>query len=364
VQRVGPFEARVFPQDPDFGSDVAGALQGLEPSIEPELFVDALQTRLARRHPAVRVKMQDPLATLGGPTVAYVYREGSPYRSGNEEPWLIALAGDHEVETTNNVGRDGGRIVAAFRACSSLQAGADRGEPIAQRGRTLVVTDPLHRALARCATAAGHESLEQPDDRGSAAAILLGAAWVAKRDANATLVIAPSDPLDLGSSENLRELVARTHSDPDRLLLVGTPSTGPEPAHAWIKPGAVIGTVIGRPVRTVPQFVDDPSEEAARSMHAKGWLWSTRAVFGLAPTFLALGHARLPEITDRIETLILAAAEGRGSEALKATYSGMPRADFARDLLKLVPERLAVAVLPNRALAAGRAPRLDSHWHR
>jgi hypothetical protein len=71
------FETRVFPNDPEFSSDVAEAVRDLNSTAQSERFVEALRVRLAGRYPLVRVKAQNPLATLTGNIVVYVFRDGS-----------------------------------------------------------------------------------------------------------------------------------------------------------------------------------------------------------------------------------------------------------------------------------------------
>jgi mannose-1-phosphate guanylyltransferase len=158
------------------------------------------------------------------------------------------------------------------------------------------------------------------------------------------------EPAGLGQ---LIGLLARIPADPDRLLLVGVPATAPETDHGWIEPGAVIAMAAGQPIRSVRRFVDHPSPEVARAIHAKGWLWSAQILIGRAAAFLALGRSYLPWLVGPLETAVLEAGHAPLADALNHAYARLRRSDVARDLLELVPERLGVAVLP--ALGLGRA---------
>jgi mannose-1-phosphate guanylyltransferase len=108
----------------------------------------------------------------------------------------------------------------------------------------------------------------------------------------------------------------------------------------------VIATAAGQPIRSVRRCVDHPSPEVARAVHAKGWLWSAGILVGRAATFLALGRFHLPWLVGHLETAVLEAAHAPLADALRHAYAGIRRADIARDLLELVPQRLGVAMLP------------------
>jgi hypothetical protein len=355
-----PYEVRIFPRDdPAFVSDVGAVLQELSPNptIGPRPFpVEAFQARLAGRHPAVLARLQDPLATLTGRQILYVFRDGAALPAQGAGPWIVLVAGSRKVPT--DLDRDGALEAAPWvTPRSTIRAELDQAVPASPSRRMIVVTVAGHRNLVERAAEAGPGILEQPAELGSAPAILLAASWVASQEPSAMMVVLPMD-LDLGHDPaglgQIFGLVARTPDDPDRLLLVGIPATAPETDHGWIEPGAVIATTAGQPIRSVRRFVDQPSPEVAQAIHAKGWLWSAGILVGRAAAFLTLGRSYLPWLVGPLETAVQEAAHAPLDAALRHAYAGIRRADVSRDLLELVPERLGVAVLPG--LGSGKVP--------
>ncbi|MGH7350030.1 MAG: sugar phosphate nucleotidyltransferase, partial [Candidatus Rokuibacteriota bacterium] len=81
--------------------------------------------------------------------------------------------------------------------------------------------------------------LVQPDDRGTAAAILYAAHWIAWRDPAATVAIFPSDHFILGEATfmaHVTEVARSLERHPDRVVLLGAPPISPEGEYGWIEP--------------------------------------------------------------------------------------------------------------------------------
>jgi len=199
--------------------------------------------------------------------------------------------------------------------------------------------------------------------------------WLERREPDATVVVIPSDHYladERGIADHLLALTAVAGSDPNRIFLLGARPNRPEPGYGWIEPGEVIGVAGSRSVRTVRRFVEKPSEDAARAMLERGWLWSTLILVGRAATLAALGRDHLGGVHRSLMQVVRVGDSRRSEAALRRAYAEIRHADFSRDLLERVPDRLGVSVLsdlewsdlgtPERVQAVVRASGHTTGW--
>lgn len=300
------------------------------------------------------------------------------------DPWAIVLAGGDGTRLRPLVDRlyaDGRpkQFASLIGSRSLLRATLDRVGRFARVDRTIVVTVERHRGFVSAELGSdGYRTLEQPANRGTAAAILWAVMWVQRREPDATVVVVPSDHHiadDRAVAEQVRALSSLTGSDPGRMVLLGARPVRSETGYGWIEPGAPIGTAGSRPVWEVRRFLEKPTEAAASELLTQGWLWSTMILVGRAAALEAAGRDHLPSVHGPIERAMLAAGRGRSEAALRLAYAEMRSADFSRDLLERMPDRLGVSILtdlewsdlgtPERVMtavrAAGHVPATQAH---
>lgn len=301
--------------------------------------------------------------------------------SGGSGLWAIVLAGGDGTRLQPLVNRlypDGRpkQFASLIGSRSLLRTTLDRVAHIAPANRTIILTVECHRALAAAELgSAGYWTLEQPVNRGTAAAILWAVMCVERREPDATVVVIPSDHYladERGIADHLLALTAMAGSDPNRIFLLGARPNRPEPGYGWIEPGEVIGVAGSRSVRTVRRFVEKPSQDAARAMLERGWLWSTLILVGRAATLAALGRDHLGGVHRPLMEVVRVGDSRRSEAALRRAYAEIRHADFSHDLLERVPDRLGVSVLsdlewsdlgtPERVLAVVRASGRTPGW--
>ena len=120
----------------------------------------------------------------------------------------------------------------------------DRGHLCVPPERTVVVTmagqGSYMRAELRHEPRPPHV-LEQPTDRGTAAAILLAAHWIQARDPEASMMVLPSDHFvsdDGIFMERVAEALDAIACHPDQIVLLGAEPREPETDYGWIELGA------------------------------------------------------------------------------------------------------------------------------
>jgi len=237
-------------------------------------------------------------------------------------------------------------------ARSMLRLTLDRMRLTVPVERTLVVTRQSQAAYM------DHEVertgppwvLAQPEDRGTAAAILLAAHWIQRRDPEACMVVVPSDHFiaDEGAfSSHVREVGRFVAEQPTRCVVLGARPSAPDTGYGWIAPGVPLGFVGGQPVFRVREFWEKPSPYVAQAALVDGGLWSTFTLVTTPSALLWAGRRYLPRLAGPLATIAPALGSADEPAAVRRVYRAVPRADFSRAVLASAPAFLAVSELPS-----------------
>jgi mannose-1-phosphate guanylyltransferase len=267
--------------------------------------------------------------------------------------WAVVLAGGKGLRlsglTRHVYGEDRPKQYAALAGSKSLlRQTLERVSVRIPPGRTVVVT--MAGQASYLAEELRHESpalhvLEQPEDRGTAAAVLLAAHWILARDAEARLVVLPSDHFvadDTIFMEHVVEVLTILETLPNRIILLGAEPTEAETDYGWITVGAVLPGPGRTPVYRVLRFSEKPDQEIANELFASGALWNTSVFAGRATTLIHAGRQCLPSLHDRVAQLGTFLGTEHERWALRQAYELAPRANFSRDVLEHDPGTLAV----------------------
>lgn len=266
--------------------------------------------------------------------------------------WAIVLAGG-----------DGRRLRSLVRVVHGDDrpkqfAAPDAGESLLRRTlrrlrwmvppeRTILVTRRDHDRYVREALADRSPAhlFAQPEDRGTAAAILWPAQWIAATDPGAVLAVIPSDHFvndDRAFVGHIRRVVSAL-SDDRRTILLGARPTSADPGYGWIELAQPIdgrqGDLFG--VRT---FIEKPDPMTAEECYRRGDLWNTMVVVSRATVLRDLVRTALPNVGTALGEIALA-ADG-ASRSVEHAYAACPTADFSHRVLEVCPDRLLVSRLP------------------
>jgi mannose-1-phosphate guanylyltransferase len=270
--------------------------------------------------------------------------------------WALVLAGGEGTRLRPLVRQVCGderpkQFVPLLESRSLLQQTVDRLPPLVPAERTVLVTMWSH--LSYLSGALGDlrfpRVLAQPQDRGTAAAILLGAHWIRKRDPDATILVLPSDhliveeALFMGHVASVERFVQQ---HPAWMVLLGAQPTEPETEYGWIEAGARAGWTREGPLYRVFRFWEKPSRELSATLFANGCLWNTFVLVAAARTLVASGEECVPDLNDRLSRLSLFFGTEEEGWALSQAYARAPRENFSRSVLQRCPGALAVSKLP------------------
>ncbi len=205
----------------------------------------------------------------------------------------------------------------------------------------------------------------QPENRGTAAGILLPALWIAQHDRSATVVILPSDHY-VESEETLNDSLSNAVSAVDRseapVVLLGVQPDSPEEEYGWIVP-------CPGPVNCphhVESFREKPDAYTAASLWEHGGLLNTFIIVADTRCLLALFHKKVPQLWQPFERTIARSTEETWPKYdLTNLYRSIPSLDFSRDVLEGAADELWVCPVPPCGWTdLGTPQRLGEHFVR
>jgi mannose-1-phosphate guanylyltransferase len=174
--------------------------------------------------------------------------------------------------------------------------------------------------------------LIQPDNRGTAPAILLSLLHLEDLDPGASVVFLPSDH-HYGDEPEFLAAVRRAFESAEGqaqgpILLDATP-THPEAGYGWIEPGPLVENASRSDIFRVMRFWEKPSLPAARILLKRGCLWNTFVMVGRVGAFLEMIQRATPHLYDSFERHETTSGQF-DSERL---YETLEPVDFSRDIL-------------------------------
>lgn len=268
----------------------------------------------------------------------------------NRTPWVIVLAagsGSRLRELTT--GRDG---VAVPKQYCSLRGGRsllvdalNRARQLTPRRQIVVVVAAEHECWWRQQLdwIESDNIVVQPENRGTAAGVLLPLAHVRARDPAARVVVMPSDhhverPAVLVAT--LQRALEDVRREAERLVLLGVTPDSPDTEYGWIAPGERHGGV-----SAVDAFVEKPDAARATALLHSGALWNSFLFAATASTLWQLGERFVPSTAAAIAELQTCPPAGRPG-ALARAYATLPATDFSRAVLEAAPQALRLRRVP------------------
>jgi mannose-1-phosphate guanylyltransferase len=280
----------------------------------------------------------------------------APDSSDRGHVWAVVLAGGQGIrlrELTRHVyGDDRPKQYAVLTGSKSLlRQTLDRVSRLVPRQRIVVVTMAGHSAYVTAELkheAPAPQVLEQPRDRGTAAAVLLAAHWILARDPAATMVVLPSDHF-VGEDEpfmgHVGDVLEFLDRQGDRIVLLGAEPSEPETDYGWIELGEPLPSSGPSQLYRVRHFREKPSQEMAEELYRAGALWNTFVFAGRATALVEAGSDCLPALHERLVRLSRFLGTEHERWAIRQAYELSPRANFSQAVLERCPRKLAVVRL-------------------
>lgn len=185
----------------------------------------------------------------------------------------------------------------------------------------------------------------QPENKGTAPAILYALMRLATIDPGASVAFFPSDHYfsdDKALMNHVEKAFQTVEKYPKSIVLLGIEPEKPETSYGWIEPvNSVFSETVGA-VCQVKRFWEKPSFESAQYLLMKGCLWNSFVMIGKVSMFLEIIKRELPDfyrmfevISDRFENF----AEAR---VIHSLYNWINDVNFSSEVLEKCAEELLV----------------------
>jgi mannose-1-phosphate guanylyltransferase len=200
--------------------------------------------------------------------------------------------------------------------------------------------EPFYRPLLGDMPA--HCAVIQPDDRGTAPAIVYGVMRIAAMAPMATVAIFPSDHYiddDRRFMEQVAGAFTALERRPDLVALLGIAPETAEVEYGWIEPAEKIAAT---PLFRVRRFWEKPPTEVAQALFARRCLWNSFVMVARIPTLLALIRHAAPALHGAFASIGAVLGTSAERSDIGRIYARIPSSGFSEAVLASRSSNLAV----------------------
>jgi mannose-1-phosphate guanylyltransferase len=215
-----------------------------------------------------------------------------------------------------------------------LQETVTRLDGLVPPERILILTNVEQEAAVRALLADFPQEniVAEPAKRDTAAAVALGAGWVASREHMATMVVLPADHVikDTAAFQRTLQTAATAAEENGALVTIGIKPTWACPGFGYIEQGDPVKLRTGSPggaqVRRVVRFREKPNAELAETFVRSGnFRWNAGMFVWSVPTVLSEFNRHTPQLANFISQV---SAPARFETALRERFAKLPKISF------------------------------------
>lgn len=276
---------------------------------------------------------------------------------GREDHAAIVLAGGDGTRLKSLTRRISGfeipkQFCPVIGSTTLLEQTLSRASLLIDPSRVLTVLTRAHeRFYSPILIGAQQRNLViQPDNRGTAPAILYALLRLAQIAPSASVAIFPSDHY---VSDNLKFIhqvelaLEATTAQPEVTILLGLAANSPEAGYGWIEPGEPISGGAS-PLFKVRRFWEKPAPEIASVLLERGCLWNSFVMVARVSTLLRLIMMALPQLYAPFAAIGSKLGTPFEERAVSALYAGLSPLSFSDQVL--ASHAVNLAVLPVQGL--------------
>lgn len=185
----------------------------------------------------------------------------------------------------------------------------------------------------------------QPENRGTAPAILFALLRVAEASPDSTVAIFPSDHYfsdDEAFMRNIDRAFTAAELNANSVVLLGIEPEKAETSYGWIEPAnSLFGELTGS-VSRVARFWEKPSQSVARSLMATGCMWNSFVMVGKVSAFINLIERHLPDLFRMFKAYSAERGKQNETATLRSIYAWISEINFSHEVLEHSADDLLV----------------------
>jgi mannose-1-phosphate guanylyltransferase len=228
-----------------------------------------------------------------------------------------------------------------------LEETVARLEGLVPQDRVLILTNVDQEAAVRESLPKFPKKniLAEPAKRDTAAAIALGAGWVARRDHSATMLVLPADHVikDCAAFQKTLQTAVVAAEETGALVTIGINPTWACPGFGYIECGEQVrlrAKGIETPIHRVLRFREKPNTDLAESFLRKGnFRWNAGMFVWSVPTVLSEFNRQSPELGNFISQI---RAPDNFEKILKERFGTLPKISFDYAIMERADRVLVV----------------------
>jgi len=228
---------------------------------------------------------------------------------------------------------------------SMLEHTFARVEKLVPRERVFTVISQEHRSYAavgrQLAARAERTVIAQPENKETAAGILLPLVHIYKRHPEATVAVFPSDHFIYEEDLFMSHVSIAFHAverNPSLFVLLGLEPSEAEPEYGYILPnGAAEAKPAGFTIQRVSRFIEKPTVDTARALIAGGALWNTMVMVFKVKNLLDIVEKMNPELYAAFQEILAAIGTADEKNRTREVYRQLKTENFSTGILQKLP---------------------------
>lgn len=228
-----------------------------------------------------------------------------------------------------------------------LEQTVARLEGLVGRERVLILTNVEQEAAVRelLPGLPKENIIAEPAKRDTAAAVALGAGWVAVRDHFATMIVLPADHVitDTAGFQKTLTAAAAAAEETGALVTIGVKPTWACPGFGYIEQGEAVrlrSVEADNGIHRVVRFREKPNTDLAESFLRKGnFRWNAGMFVWSVPSVLSEFNRHTPELASFISQL---RAQDNFEKTVRDRFAKLPRISFDYAIMEKADRVLVV----------------------
>lgn len=185
----------------------------------------------------------------------------------------------------------------------------------------------------------------QPDNRGTAPAILYSLMRLAKMAPDSTVAFFPSDHYfsnDASFMEHVEVAFRNAELDRHSVVLLGIEPEKAETSYGWIEPVKSLFGDLSRSISRVNRFWEKPTGGVAETLMAEGCMWNSFVMVGTVDAFLDMFRRHLPEMFRMFDAAKKVFGTREEAAVIRSIYSWIEETNFSNEVLEKSSSNLLV----------------------